>query len=71
MKYFVKSFLISIIVLVFIVLTDLFFGEYTLQSLPTTNLVVKFIIFFVGYNLALKISQSKKKLLTSLFKKAY
>lgn len=45
MKYFAKSFLISIIVLVFIVLIDLFFGEYTLQSLPTTNLVVKFIIF--------------------------
>ncbi|ATF70587.1 MAG: hypothetical protein E6729_01250 [Finegoldia magna] len=60
MKYFAKSFLISIIVLVFIVLIDLFFGEYTLQSLPTTNLVVKFIIFFVGYNLALKISQSEK-----------
>ncbi|EEV37669.1 predicted protein (plasmid) [Enterococcus casseliflavus EC10] len=60
MKYFAKSFLISIIVLVFIVLIDLFFGEYTLQSLPTTNLIVKFIIFFVGYNLALKISQSEK-----------
>ena len=60
MKYFAKSFLISIIVLVFIVLIDLFFGEYTLQSLTTTNLVVKFIIFFVGYNLALKISQSEK-----------
>ena len=60
MKYFAKSFLISIIVLVFIVLIDLFFGEYTLQSLPTTNLVVKFIIFFVGYNLALNISQSEK-----------
>ncbi|VYU60702.1 Uncharacterised protein [Enterococcus casseliflavus] len=60
MKYFAKSFLISIIVLVFIVLIDLFFGEYTLQSLPTTNLVVKFIIFFVGYNLALKISQAEK-----------
>lgn len=60
MKYFAKSFLISIIVLVFIVLIDLFFGEYTLQSLPTTNLVVKFIIFFVGYNFALKISQSEK-----------
>ncbi len=60
MKYFAKSFLISIIVLVFIVLIDLFFGEYTLQSLPTSNLVVKFIIFFVGYNLALKISQSEK-----------
>lgn len=60
MKYFAKSFLISIIVLVFIVLIDLFFGEYTLQSLPTTNLVVKFIIFFVGYNLALEISQSEK-----------
>ena len=60
MKYFAKSFLISIIVLVFIVLIDLFFGEYTLQSLPTTNLVVKFIIFFVGYNLALKRSQSEK-----------
>lgn len=60
MKYFAKSFLISIIVLVFIVLIDLFFGEYTLQSLPTSNLVVKFIVFFVGYNLALKISQSEK-----------
>ena len=60
MKYFAKSFLISIIVLVFIVLIDLFFGEYTLQSLPTTNLVVKFIIFFGGYNLAWKIAQSEK-----------
>lgn len=59
MQAVLKSFVLAIGSLLLLVLMDLLFKDYSLQSFPLFKTLVRFIIFFAGYLIAFKVAKRK------------